>query len=111
MTHASFPSILNPGVLCEQGFPGGSGGEESACTVGDLGWEDPLRRACNRLQCSCLENPPRQRSLVDCSPWGCKELDTMERLSTVHPGVGLLYRCLTQVVPCVTEISANFNTG
>ena len=25
-----------------QGFPGGSDGKESACNVGDLGWEDPL---------------------------------------------------------------------
>ena len=24
------------------GFPGGSDGKESACDVGDLGWEDPL---------------------------------------------------------------------
>ena len=24
------------------GFPCGSAGEESACTLGDLGWEDPL---------------------------------------------------------------------
>ena len=33
------------------------------------------------LQDSCLENPHGQRSLVDCSPWGLKELDTTERLS------------------------------
>ena len=26
----------------EQGFPGGSDCKESACNVGDLGWEDPL---------------------------------------------------------------------
>ena len=26
------------------GFPGGSDGKESACKVGDLGWEDPLER-------------------------------------------------------------------
>ena len=24
------------------GFPGGSDGKESACNVGDLGWDDPL---------------------------------------------------------------------
>ena len=32
--------------VCLQGFPGGSAGKESACSVGDpgqsLGWEDPL---------------------------------------------------------------------
>ena len=25
-----------------QGFPGSSAGKESACSVGDLSWEDPL---------------------------------------------------------------------
>ena len=30
------------------------------------------------LQCSCLENPHGQRSLVGYSPWGRKELDTSE---------------------------------
>ena len=34
------------------------------------------------LQCSCLEDPHGQRSLVGYSPWGHKELDTTERLST-----------------------------
>ena len=32
----------------------------------------------NLLQCSCLENPHGQRSLVDYSPWGHKQLDTTE---------------------------------
>ena len=26
------------------GFPCGSAGKESACSVGDLGWEDPLEK-------------------------------------------------------------------
>ena len=26
------------------GFPGGSAGKESACNVGDLGWEIPLEK-------------------------------------------------------------------
>ena len=34
------------------------------------------------LQYSCLENPHGQRSLAGYSPWGCKELDMTERLST-----------------------------
>ena len=25
-------------------FPGGSDSKESACSVGDLGWEDPLEK-------------------------------------------------------------------
>ena len=35
----------------------------------------------NPLQCPCLENPHGQRSLAGYSPWGCKDLDTTERLS------------------------------
>ena len=36
----------------------------------------------NPLQYSCLENPHGRRSLVGYSPWGCRESDTTERLST-----------------------------
>ena len=36
----------------------------------------------NPLQYTCLENPHGQRSLVGYSPWGHKELDMTERLST-----------------------------
>ena len=36
----------------------------------------------NTHQYSCLENPHGQRSLVGCSPWGCKESDMTERVST-----------------------------
>ena len=32
----------------------------------------------NPLQCSCLESPNGQGSLVGCSPWGRQELDTTE---------------------------------
>ena len=38
----------------------------------------------NSLQYSCLENPHGQRSLVGYSPWGHKESDTTERLSTAQ---------------------------
>ena len=38
----------------------------------------------NPLQCSCLENPHRQRSLVGYSPCGHKESNTTERLSTLY---------------------------
>ena len=68
-------------------FPGGSDDKASACTVGDLGSIPGLGRSPggghgNRLQYSCLENPHGQRSLVGCSPWGCKESDMTEQLST-----------------------------
>ena len=36
----------------------------------------------NPLQYSCLENPMDKSHLVGYSPWGCKELDTTQRLST-----------------------------
>ena len=63
---------------------------ESACDVGDLGsiliWEDLLEKGlATQLQCSCLENPHGQRSLADYSPWGRKESDRTERLSTAQP--------------------------
>ena len=67
------------------GFPGGSAGKESSCNVGDLGSIPGLGRFPggghgNPLQYSCLENPHGERSLVDYSPWGPKELDTTQRL-------------------------------
>ena len=40
----------------------------------------------NPLHYSCLENPHGQRSLVDYSPWGCKESDVTEQLT--HFGHG-----------------------
>ena len=38
----------------------------------------------NTLQYSCLDNPHGQRSLVGYTPWGHKELDMTERLSTAQ---------------------------
>ena len=38
----------------------------------------------NPLLYSCLENPHGQRSLVGYNPWGHKESDTTERISTQH---------------------------
>ena len=70
-------------------FPGGSDGKENACNVGDLGLIPGLGRSPgeghgNLLQYSCLENPHGQRSLGGYSPWGCKELDMTEQLSTAQ---------------------------
>ena len=69
------------------GFPGSSEGKESTCNVGDLGLihglgRSPGERHGNPLQYSCLENPHGQRSLAAYSPWGGKESDTTEWLST-----------------------------
>ena len=68
-------------------FPGGSDSKESVCNAGDLGSIPGLGRSpgggySNPFQYFCLENPHGQRSLVGCSPWGHKEMDTIERLST-----------------------------
>ena len=70
------------------GFPGGSDGKESASNVGDLGLIPGLGRSPgaghgNPHQCSCLENPHGQRSVAGYNPWGRKESDTTEQLSTV----------------------------
>ena len=77
-------------VGCTTGFPSGSVGKESACNAGATGdvasipgsGRSPGGGHGNPLQYSCLENPQGQRSLVGYSPWGCKESDTTERLST-----------------------------
>ena len=63
----------------EEGFPCGLAGRESACDAGDLGWipgwgRSPGEGKGSPLQYSGLENPAD-------SPWGCKEVDTTERLS------------------------------
>ena len=71
------------------GFPGGSDGKESACSVGDLGsipalGRSPGGRHGNPLQYSHLENRHGQRSLVGYGPQGHKESDTTECLSTTQ---------------------------
>ena len=70
-------------------FPDGSAGKESACNAGNLDLIPGLGRSPgeghgNPLQYSCLGNPHGQRSLVVYSPWGCKESDMTEQLSTQH---------------------------
>ena len=83
------PHLLGLGFffLALLGFPGGSDGKESTCNVGDLGLIPGMGRypgggLGNPLQYPCLENPHGQRSLVGYSPWGHKESDMTEQLST-----------------------------
>ena len=69
------------------GFPGGSDGKESFFNVGHLGLIPGLGRSPggghgNQFQYSCLENPHGQRSLVGYSPWGHKDADVTEQLTT-----------------------------
>ena len=91
------------------GFPGGSDGKESSCNAGDLDSVPRLGRSPGgghgkQLQYSCLENPHGQRSLSGYSPWGHKQLDTTEGLSTAHSN--LLYG-ISQVVLVVKNPLAN----
>ena len=53
--------------------------------VQSLGWEkSPGGGNGNPLQYSCLGNPHGQRSLVGYCPWGHKESDMTEKLSTAY---------------------------
>ena len=66
------------GKIQRKGFPCGSAGKESACSVGDLDSIPGLGRSPEEgkgypLQYSGLEN-----STDIYSPWVCKELDTTE---------------------------------
>ena len=74
-------------IYKNMGFPSGSDGKESTCNVEDLGSIPGLGRSPggghgNPFQYFCLGNPHGQRSLTGYNPWGCKELDTTEQLST-----------------------------
>ena len=70
------------------GFPGGADGKKFACNEGDSGWIPVLGRSPggghgNPLQYSCLENP-MDRGVWQALAFGCKELDTTERLNIAH---------------------------
>ena len=56
----------------------------------------------NSLQYSCLENPHGQKSLVGYSPWGGKESDMTEQLSTAQQAKqGLLFPYLIIDKPAI----------
>ena len=76
-------NLLPLSIILAVGFPGGSDGQESTCSVGDLGLIPGLGRSPggghgNALQYSCLKNPHGQRRLVGYSPWGRKKSDSTE---------------------------------
>ena len=84
MLRKDWNSWLTP-IFSARGFPGGS--DKSTCNVGELGSVPGLGRSPGGghgypLQYSCLEIPHGQRSLAGYSPWGRKESDMTERLST-----------------------------
>ena len=74
------------------GFPGSSAGKESACNAGDpasipglgrspgegIGYPHPYSWA--SLVAQVVKNPPAMQG----SPWGLKESDTTEQLSTAY---------------------------
>ena len=69
------------------GFPGGSGGKESACNAGDLRFDSWVRKIPWRrewqptpvfLPGECHGQKSLARSFGDYSPWGCKESDINE---------------------------------
>ena len=64
--------------------PGDSDGKESACSAGDLGSTPGLGRAGNSTPVFLPGELHGQRSLTGYSPWGCKEVDMTEQLSTHH---------------------------
>ena len=69
--------------------PHGSDSKDSICNAGDLGSIPGLGRFLRGehgklLQYFCLVYPHGQRSLVGYSPWGQKELDMTERISTAQ---------------------------
>ena len=90
------------------GFPGGSDRKEFSCNVGDLGSIPGLGRSPgggqgNPLQCSCLDNPHGQKSLVGYSPWGHNDLDTIEQLSTAQHGMPYRLKALIAAIYWVSK--------
>ena len=93
----------------------GSDGKEFTCSARDLGSIFWLGRSSregngNIFQYSCLKNPHLHRSLVGYSPWGLKELDMTERLSTdsisfFNLEKGVLEGCLLS--PCLFNLYAD----
>ena len=62
-------------------YPGGSDGKASAYNVGDLGSIPGREDTLEKEMVTLPGKSHGQRSLVDYSPWGCKESDMTERLN------------------------------
>ena len=75
--------------LVGMGFPGGSDGKDSTCSVGDLGSIPKLERSpAEENVCTPLHLLPgkshAQRRLVGYSPWSHKESDMTKWLTHTH---------------------------
>ena len=88
------------------GFPGGSDYKESACNAGDwvwsLGWEDPLGEGM-AIHSSILPwRIPWTEEPGEYRPWGLRESDTTERLSTAHSTCSLhMHLCVLNIQVCL----------
>ena len=78
------------------GFPGDPDGKESSCNAGRPGFHPwvgkiPWRRAWQPTPVFLPGESHGQRSLASYSPWGRKESDTTERLSTAQHRLKFTY--------------------
>ena len=76
-------------IVSNYGAASRSDSKESAWNSGDLGLTPELGRSPGRghdnlIQYSCLENPNGRRCLEGYSPWGCKESEMTEWVSTAQ---------------------------
>ena len=62
----------------------------------------------NPLQHSCLENPQGQGSLTGYRQWGCKELDTTERLSIPQHSIMSIKFLLNLSPPKISQVSLTY---
>ena len=81
-------------VLVIKNLPANAGDVRDTGSIPELG-RSPEGGHGNPLQYSHLENPHGQKSLAGYSPWGHKESETTEQLSTTHTGT-LLF-CFLQI--------------
>ena len=86
----SLDTRITPSCDNQRGLPPWLSSKESTCNAGATGDVGSIPRSGrfpggghgNSLQYSCLENPHGHRSLAGYSPWGHKESDVTEQLST-----------------------------
>ena len=83
--------MLGSNHITGQGFPGDAvvktclpTQETQEMRVFSLAWEDPLGRKWQPTPVFLPGKFHGQRSLLGYSPWGCRESDTTEQLSTHH---------------------------
>ena len=64
-------------ALVVKNLPANTGDARDASLVPGLGRSPGVGNG-TPLQCPCLKNAMNKRSLMGCSPWGCKESDTTD---------------------------------